>query len=310
MTVYRPNGCVLLPTIVFAIDDAYCLPLTVAWQSLCSTNKRLIPSLDLVVLYEELTAATLARLAFHASRLGLRMTTVRATLPELAYNTEYGGQTANYLRLAIPEALPGRSRVLYLDADVVIDADLTPLLYADLNGMPLGAVRDPVNPTYELGHAFPGWKELGIPGDREYFNSGVLVIDLAAADRENLFPRAFEVVAGHAAQLRLWDQDALNVAAAGRWHRLPTRWNTAPLSALTRTPWIRYRAEHLVPLADLIAAEAQAAIVHYVSPSKPWLGLLPSGPASELFQRHADAVLAAEQVHDSGFPTQRKDRVS
>jgi lipopolysaccharide biosynthesis glycosyltransferase len=299
-----------LATIVFAVDDAYCLPLAVAWQSLSATNGSLIPSLDVVVLHEDLMAQALDRLQFHASRLGLRMTIVKVALPNLSYNTSYGGKKANYLRLAIPEALPGLSRVLYLDADVVIDADLTPLLNADLHGMALGAVRDPINPTYELGGALPIWKHLGIPGNREYFNSGVLVIDLAVAERENLFPRAFQVVADHGGQLRLWDQDALNVAMADQWHRLPARWNTVPMSALARTPWVRYRAESLVPLADLIAAECDAAIMHFVSPSKPWRGLLPHGAANDLFQRYADAVLAAEQECDACSTTYRKDRVS
>lgn len=285
-----------LPTIVFAIDDAFSLPLAVAWQSLCETNAGLLPALDIVVLHERLGDASVARLEFHARRLGLRPAMVTARLPDLPYNLAYGGTRANYLRLAIPEVLAGRDRVVYLDADVVIRGDLSPLLSDDLGGMPLGAVRDQVNPVYEIGAALPGWDSLGIPGDREYFNSGVLVIDVAAAVREDLFGRAFAVVAAHSGQLRLWDQDALNVAAADRWHRLPTCWNSAPLSALTRTPWVRYRAEHVRPLADLIAAEEQAVITHYISPSKPWRGLLPDGPANALYERYASPVLAAEQA--------------
>jgi UDP-D-galactose:(glucosyl)LPS alpha-1,3-D-galactosyltransferase len=298
-----------LSIIVFAIDDAYCLPLLVAWQSLYETNRELLPGLDVVVLHEQLGDESAGRLEFHARRLGLRTGLVAASLPDLPYNVSYGGTRANYLRLAIPDALRGQDRVLYVDADVVIRGDLNPLLGADLHGMPLGAVRDQVNPTYELGSALPGWQSLGIPGHREYFSSGVLVIDLVAAGREDVFGRALQVVAEHPEQLRLWDQDALNVAAADRWYRLPDRWNSAPFSALTRTPWIRYRAERLVPLADLIAAEDQAVITHYVSPSKPWKGLLPEGTANALYQRHVGAVLAAEDVPGPGIPPQRKDRV-
>lgn len=285
-----------MPTIVFAIDDAFWRPLTVAWQSLSETNAGLLPTLDIVVLHERLSDASVARLEFHARRLGLRLAMVTARLPNLPYNLAYGGTRANYLRLAIPEVLAGEDRVLYLDADVVIRGDLSLLFSEDLGGLPLGAVRDQVNPVYEIGAALPDWDSLGIPGSREYFNSGVLVIDVAAATREDVFGRAFEVVTDHSSHLRLWDQDALNVAAANRWHRLPMCWNSAPLSALTRTPWVRYRAEHVMPLTDIVAAEDQAVITHYISPSKPWRGLLPDGPANALYQRYANPVLAAEQA--------------
>ena len=104
--------------------------------------------------------------------------------------------------------------------------------------------------------------------------------------------------------------DLSSAPAAAPTGRRPGHWNTVPFSALIRTPWIRYRAEHVVPLADLIAAEDQAAIVHYVSPSKPWKGLLPHGAARDLFQQHADAVWAAEHTPGSQILAQRKDLAS
>lgn len=284
------------PAIAFAVDDNYCLPLLVAWQSLRETNPGLAREVPVVVLHEGLSAGSAARIEFHARRLGLDASLRPARLPDLPYNVAFGGARANYLRLAIPDALTGHDRVLYLDADLVIRDDLGPLLRADLRGMPIGAVRDPVNPTYESGQALPGWQALGIPGHREYFNSGVLVIDQPAATRADLFGRALDMVAKHPQMLRLWDQDALNVAAGDRWHRLPGRWNSVPFSALVRTPWIRYKAASVTPLADLIAAEDDAAITHYVSPAKPWKGLLPRGAANDLYQRQATAVLAAEDA--------------
>jgi lipopolysaccharide biosynthesis glycosyltransferase len=289
-------------TVVFGVDDEYTVPLTVALQSLHDCDEQLAQRLDLVVLHEALSAQSLALLDFHSHRLGLRLVTQAVSLPGLTYNLAFGGTRANYLRLAIPEVLSGEDRVLYLDADVVVCAGLAPLLHTDLHGLPLGAVRDPVNPTYERGRALPSWRELGIPGDREYFNSGVLLVDLVAARRDRLFERAFDVVANHADRLRLWDQDALNVAAADRWHRLDRRWNTAPFSALLRTPWIRYAAEDLVPVTELVGGEADAAVMHYVSPAKPWKGLLPDGPANVLYQRHLAAVRAAER-REPAYPS-------
>ncbi|MFJ6194855.1 glycosyltransferase family 8 protein [Micromonospora sp. NPDC092111] len=278
------------PPIVFAVDDSYRLPLLVALESLCVSQPNGTRDLTVVVLHENLSEASRADIAAVATAHGLDLRLHRAELPDLPYNTAFGGTRANYLRLAIPAAFPAVDRAVYLDADIVVRGDLRPLLHADLHGLPFGAVQDAVNPTLASGRALPGWQELGLDGDRAYFNSGVMVFDLAECRRDGLFDRAFHAVADHAAHLRLWDQDALNLAARGRWHRLPRRFNTIPLSALRRTPWLRLPAERLPSDADLAADEAGAVVMHYVSPSKPWRGLLPAGPAADSYRVHLDAV--------------------
>lgn len=288
------------PTLVFAIDGNFALPLAVAWLSLSESNPELIGSADVVLLHDSgLGPVVRGRLRRHAERLGIRLLLCRARLPRLPYNTRFGGARANYLRLDIPRALAGRGRVLYLDADVLVLADLRPLLDVDLAGLPLAAVQDAVNPTYDAGKALQDWEHWGIPGSRAYFNSGVLLLDLPAIARDGLVERAYSVVAERPHSLRLWDQDALNVAAADRWLRLPRRWNTPPLSALRRTPWIRGTAGRAVPETELLAVESAAAVLHFLSPAKPWLGLLPAGPALDLYAPRLAAVRAAESEFDN-----------
>jgi lipopolysaccharide biosynthesis glycosyltransferase len=276
--------------IVFAVDDAYRVPLLVALESLCVSQPAGAHGLAVVVLHEGLAAATRADIAAVAAAHGLELVLRRAELPDLPYNTAFGGARANYLRLAIPAAVGDAERAVYLDADIVVRGDLRPLLHADLRGMPFGAVQDTVNPTLAEGRALPGWQELGLDGDRAYFNSGVMVFDLAECRRDGLFERAFQTVAEHARHLRLWDQDALNLAARDRWHRLPRRFNTIPLSALRRTPWIRLPSQRMPADAALAAEEADAVVMHYVTPSKPWRGLLPAGPAADTYTFHLHAV--------------------
>jgi len=263
----------------------------VALESLRATNEGNLARMTVVVLHEGLSDESRRRIDRQAQTLGVPVRLHRARLPDLPYNTAYGGSRANYLRLAIPDALPGAERAVYLDADIVIRAAITPLANADLGGCPVGAVRDSINPTLATGNALPNWSDLGLSGSQEYFNSGVMVFDLPACAREGVFDRAFGAVADHARHLRLWDQDALNLAIRDRWFRLPRRWNTVPYSALSRVPWVRYTAEDVQPAAGLIAAENDASIMHYVSPSKPWLGLLPAGPANDLYHRHLSSVL-------------------
>jgi lipopolysaccharide biosynthesis glycosyltransferase len=274
----------------------------VALQSLHATNAADLARINVVVLHEGLGDQSRRRIDRQAEALGISVRLHRAQLPDLPYNTAFGGSRANYLRLALPDAVAGAERALYLDADIVVCAPVALLAEANLDGLPVGAVRDSINPTLATGSALPNWSDLGLTGDQEYFNSGVMVLDLAACARDEIFDRAFRAVAEHSAHLRLWDQDALNLSVRDRWFRLPRQWNSIPYSALSRVPWIRYRAEEIQPAAELIAAENDAAIMHYVSPSKPWLGLLPDGPANDLYHRHLRSVLR----NDLGSSSERK----
>jgi lipopolysaccharide biosynthesis glycosyltransferase len=280
----------VLPPIVFAVDDAFCLPLLVALESLGGPGSIDPGALTVVVMHEGLSERSRDLIDRQAAALGLRVGLAEAKLPDLEYNTAFGGSRGNYLRLAVPQVVPDAPRAVYLDADIVVRAPIEDLLRADLSGCPIGAVRDSVNPTLATGDALPNWRALGLDGSREYFNSGVMVLDLPACAAAGVFTGAFEAVADHAEHLRLWDQDALNLAVGDRWHRLARTWNTIPYSALARVPWVRYRAESVQPATELVAAEASASIMHYVSPAKPWRGLLPAGPANDLYQHHLSAV--------------------
>lgn len=276
--------------VVFAVDEAFCLPLTVAWHSLKAANPQLARSLRIDVLFEELSAGALERLQRHADRLGLRLRLRQVALDPIDYPTSFGGAHANYLRLVIPKLYAECRRVLYLDADLLVLDDLTGLLNTDLGGAPMGAVRDPLNPLVGRGRALPGWSRLGVPPEREYFNSGVLVIDPEACLHDALFQRATEFIARHPEHIRLWDQDALNWAAEDRWHRLDACWNVLPLSSLVHTPWVRYTTDDIVPLEQMTSLEASAAILHFASPAKPWKGLLPAGPSASLYREFLDTV--------------------
>lgn len=287
------------PAVVFTINDDYCLPLTVAWQSLSETNPHCAGSLDIQVLYEELTPASENRLRRHATRLELRVKLRRVTLPSIRYPVAFGGSRSNYLRLMIPELIDTHSRILYLDADLLFLGDIRPLLTTEIAGCPLAAVRDPINPAYRFGRALPGWSSLGIPADREYFNSGVLLIDRSTGAAAEVFKHAIRFTSSHPEHIRLWDQDALNWAVADNWHRLPLTWNVFPISGLRATPWVRYTAEELMPLDKLIALESAADILHFATPAKPWKDLLPKGAANKLYQGYLSAVHEADMTQDA-----------
>jgi lipopolysaccharide biosynthesis glycosyltransferase len=89
---------------------------------------------------------------------------------------------------------------------------------------------------------------------RDYFNAGVLLIDLPLWRAERVSERALEYLARNPSS-PICDQDALNVACDGRWTPLDPRWN--------------FQDHYDKVFADM-EAEQLPGIVHFVTTLKPW----------------------------------------
>jgi lipopolysaccharide biosynthesis glycosyltransferase len=281
--------------IVFGVDDGFVLPLGVALRSLVANSPAALVDTDVIVLHEELAPASVSRLRCHAEALGDGLRLVPWRLRDEGYRTAPNGTRANSLRLFMDRVLPEHGRALYLDCDLLILDDLAPLLATDMGGLPLAAVRDPFQPTYgRSGLVMPGWQELGIPPDREYFNSGVMLFDLETCRRERLFDRAIRFLTEHPEHVGVGDQDALNLAVDDRWLRLDRAWNTAPMSAVVVDGCMAYGMDDVVPLQTLVDEEPAARVMHYMTQLKPWRAGYPVGPALRRYGRFLLEARAAE----------------
>jgi UDP-D-galactose:(glucosyl)LPS alpha-1,3-D-galactosyltransferase len=219
--------------------------------------------LRLIVLDQGLAPENRNAIERDAHAVGLATQLRPAPVPNPRYPISDWVSSAVYTRLSIPDVIPEETRVLYLDADTMVLGDLRPLLREPLLGSPVGAVLDAQNPTIGYGIALPGWEQLGIPLGREYFNSGVMLIDLARCRKLKVFETAHRFLAEHPDKARFWDQDALNVAVANNWRRLESRWNTFALSPLADQPGFVHYAEAFTPLKQLLADENTASLIHF-----------------------------------------------
>ena len=281
-----------LPPVVCCVDDGYVQPLSVLLESLAAIPEN--SGVRLLVIHENLAAASQDLLQRHGDRLGIDIGLRRAGPPAAGPVSGWVSR-AVYLRLEIGQTLGPLGTVLYLDADTLVLGDLRPLLRTPLGGAPLGAVRDPQNPVIGAGIALPAWASLGLPHGRDYFNSGVMLLALPECERQGLFTRARRFLAEHPDKVTLWDQDALNVAVGDRWLRLDRRWNTFGISALAAQPGYRHDdAEPYSPLATLLADEPDASILHFAGPAKPWQDEYPAGWLRTTYRKFLNAVLKAE----------------
>ncbi len=164
-----------------------------------------------------------------------------------------------WYRVYLPELLPEVDRVLYLDGDTLVLDTLGPLESLDLEGHCLAAVTNVFAP-WDAGYP----ATLGLPAP--YFNSGVLLMDLAAWRQRDLAAAVTEHARAHPEALPWGDQDSLNVVLAGDRLALHPRWNC--MNSL-----LAFEGAADVLGEDAVAeAKQRPAIRHFEGPAenKPW----------------------------------------
>ena len=160
---------------------------------------------------------------------------------------------AAYLRLALPAAFAGSyRRLLYLDADVYVQGgDFAALLAVGIGPHPLAAVRDNVQ-WRTPGRRLKSFRRLGLPA-APAFNSGVLLIDVAAFNGQEVLARCLEFARNHPRERIGLDQDLINAVLHGGWAEISPVWNW-------QYTWASRMFETM----------ADAHVVHFIGPKKPW----------------------------------------
>ncbi len=214
---------------VLAVDEKYALPAAVTVRSLVA-NLAPATALDIVVLDLGMSTAATDRLRLAAAPHQLTVkqfdTEQLVGLPVSTGSHLRRFDTVVFGYLYLPVLLSEHyERLLYLDADVVVVADVTPLLWLDLAGKPVAGVIDWGVATVSDAEGVPDWAELGLAPDTPYLNSGVLVIDVDAWVAADLTGRAL-TYAGRHRQLDLPDQQTLNAVLGGDFVALGLEWNT------------------------------------------------------------------------------------
>lgn len=128
-------------------------------------------------------------------------------------------------RFALARELGDRyRRILYLDGDMFVEGgDIDRLLQADLGPHPVGAVLDAPF-LYERAYHAREYAKVGIPA-LPYANTGLLLIDTAAWQAQDLERRAYAVAETHPDALPHLDQSMLNIALRGKFAQLAPCWN-------------------------------------------------------------------------------------
>ena len=159
---------------------------------------------------------------------------------------------ACYYRLYLPALVPAEiERLLYLDTDIVVIGDLLELYNTDFNGLPAAIVN------YPEAEAKP---ELNVYKPGDYFNSGVMLMNLSEWIKQKISERAIEFVQQNPEKCKLSDQDGLNAVLVGNYLKLPLKYNVT----LSDIPYGLGKSKHREFLKDKV-------VIHYTRGGhKPW----------------------------------------
>jgi lipopolysaccharide biosynthesis glycosyltransferase len=265
--------------VVYAIDQRYLRQLVAAASSLfanCSQPERL----RVTVLHNDLDTAACdwvtARLPHDAD---IRFRPVEySRLDNLPLPTSICPWITpmSFARFLIPEYLADVPRALYLDADTVVLGDVLDILDVPLGDTALGAVVDPVIPTWGSPAGIQNRRLLARRVSTPYFNSGVLLIDIPRCLELDLMGRAVRYAEQEHEKILLADQEILNAVLEGAFTLLDPVWNTSA----------RHVEQKEQPERD--AHLDRTKILHYVGGRKPWdIEGDPVLRTDQLFHRYA-----------------------
>lgn len=245
--------------ILVTIDERYILPFKVLARSITVNNPDY--RANFVLAHSSLNARLLAEIDAYCNALGAQLTVIKldeGLLSGAPVTKRYPKEV--YYRLLVPHALPPTiERVIYLDCDTLVINSLAPLWETDLCGMAYAAAS-------HSGRNSPvDWfnqKRLGTR--REYFNTGVLVMDAARA-REVMTPeKLVECASDIGRRMLLPDQDVFNIACGDCCLRVDDEiWN------YDAYVYPRYLAKS-GGRHDVDWVMEHASVLHFCWPHKPW----------------------------------------
>jgi lipopolysaccharide biosynthesis glycosyltransferase len=173
-----------------------------------------------------------------------------------------------YLRLLIPETV-AEDKVIYLDSDVIVQADLSPLYSTDLGPHAIAGALDTV--------AGAQMSKMPLAKPASYVNSGVLVMDLKRLRQDGFFLKCRDIYEKHAPEVTWADQCIINKYAESGKKILHPKWN--------HFAW---------PMKNPEGEEAEAqssapCIIHFVAQTKPWHAIC-SPDIADVWWQYADKI--------------------
>ena len=174
-----------------------------------------------------------------------RIEEIKQAVPRIA---RHWASVAAFYRLLIQNFVSDNvKKIIYLDADIIINRDINDYWSLDMKNLPFAAVPESFSAVEEVNLKRFVPVKIGTVEWQDYFNAGVFILDLDQArnNPEDLLTRCLNFLRDNPDSTHL-DQDALNAIFANLYFRLPESFN------------------HLVNYARKLGLQISAETYHYV----------------------------------------------
>lgn len=265
--------------VVICFDDNYAISGAALIHSLVKNSQENL-NYDLIIFENRISALNKSRLfnlIAGKNNFSLRFFDVN-TFTEINDVHVRGHFTAaTYARLFIPRLLKDYSKVIFIDADTVVEHDIAELYEIDLGTNLVAAVRDIVMEGFVKFGAMSSssfgvmpakqylHKVLAMNKPAQYFQAGIIVFNIAQMNIEDTYQQLMaEMKSG---QYWFLDQDIMNKVFYDRVHALPLEWNVYHGNGNTDDffPNLAFST-----YTEFLRARLKPKMIHYAGENKPW----------------------------------------
>jgi lipopolysaccharide biosynthesis glycosyltransferase len=166
---------------------------------------------------------------------------------------------AAYSRLFLSSIIPCNiTKIIYLDCDLIVLKEINELFLLEINENYVGAIREIVSEE--------ALERLEIT-NLNYFNSGVLIVNLEQWRKDKIEEELIEFVNKYPEKIKFWDQDVLNFCFSNRWFLLDFKFNATHFfySNLFNASYFGLNETEYNEVAN------NPSIIHFTSHDKPWM---------------------------------------
>lgn len=153
-----------------------------------------------------------------------------------------------YYRYAIAELLPEVDKILYLDADIAVNKNISELYDTDISEYYLAGVEDYFIKTEK--HK----EKIGLTDKDTYINAGILLMNLQKLRQDGMCQKFIKATEDLWGRIEYQDQDIINIMCKGKIKQVDSIYNFAKAN-------MRYEADK----------QKNACIIHYTGKKKPWM---------------------------------------
>jgi len=190
--------------IVFITDNNYALPTGVAITSLIINKKPETIYKIHVIVTNDVTEENKEKLLTNGKEnVSIDLIEIDISFLEKYRKPTHPVPPCGLLKFKIPGLFPQYDKMIYLDGDILVKDDLTEFFNIDISNFYLGAVSD--FPALKWIHSNKRMYQ------KDYFNSGVLLLNTKLMINNNFEERAFQIKDENYDLKYFMDQDVFNL---------------------------------------------------------------------------------------------------